>query len=223
MQSSCSKSQCDSATTGLFNLLTLIAHPYSLILLNGKSCFPWLFQSWKLNNPYRYAVNLHSRICACGRFQNKDVPCGRAIAVIQCHHDPADVPRRFVRDFVTVSAFKPTYATPLPQVEIAGFQLRGGVLFRAAVIRNASARPQTAHLTSREQRARFSAFNREKRYTMPAISLKWYTISTKVQNTPTTTKQYKKMVAKAAKGEKKKKWLVDAALKLLRHSIHRNN
>ena len=60
---------------------------------------------------------------------------------------------------MTVSAFRATCAAPMPQVGIAGLQPRNDLLYRAPVSRNAPGRPETAHLTSGEQRARVSAFN----------------------------------------------------------------
>ena len=83
--------------------------------------------------------------------------------MIQGYHDPAGGPRRSVRDFVvynlTAPAFRATYAAPMPPVEIAGLQPRNNMLCRAPLIKKARGRPQTARLTSGEQRARVAAFN----------------------------------------------------------------
>ena len=104
-----------------------------------------------------------ARTCSCGRFQHDDVPCGHAIAVIQGYHDPAGGPHRSIRDFVaynlTVPAFRATYATPMPPVEIAGLQPRNDMLCRAPLIKKARGRPQAARLASGEQRARVAAFH----------------------------------------------------------------
>ncbi|KAH0696603.1 hypothetical protein KY289_014085 [Solanum tuberosum] len=63
-----------------------------------------------VDGPKRYIVNLNTKMCSCGRFQNDEIPCGHGITVlryIRLHET------NYCSPFYSLKNFQDTYAIPV--------------------------------------------------------------------------------------------------------------
>ncbi|KAH0749468.1 hypothetical protein KY290_028700 [Solanum tuberosum] len=63
-----------------------------------------------VDGPKRYIVNLNTKMCSCGRFQNDEIPCGHGIAVLRYRrlHETD-----YCSPFYSLKNFQDTYAIPV--------------------------------------------------------------------------------------------------------------
>ncbi|KAH0707537.1 hypothetical protein KY290_012050 [Solanum tuberosum] len=63
-----------------------------------------------VDGPKRYIVNLNTKMCSCGRFQNDEIPCGHGIAVLRYKrlHETD-----YCSPFYSLKNFQDTYAIPV--------------------------------------------------------------------------------------------------------------
>jgi hypothetical protein len=57
-----------------------------------------------------FTVHLDARTCACTRFQDTDIPCGHAVAVINCLKKP---PLDYMPRFVHAHSWLRTYSADM--------------------------------------------------------------------------------------------------------------
>ncbi|KAG5592871.1 hypothetical protein H5410_043385 [Solanum commersonii] len=67
-----------------------------------------------VDGPKRYIVNLYTKMCSCGRFQNDEIPCGHEIAILRYRrlHETD-----YCSPFYSLKNFQDTYVIlvePLP-------------------------------------------------------------------------------------------------------------
>jgi hypothetical protein len=97
---------------------------------------------------------------------NHDIPCGRAIAVIQRFRPLAPSPQRNPRGYIpynlAIAAMVATYSQSLPPIDVGTLHTPPGdsALWecRPPLFKKAKGRPQTARLTAGEQRGRRAAW-----------------------------------------------------------------